>query len=120
MLSVMLKAKLHMVRVTQAELDYEGSLGIDRDFMDAVGIRPFEKILVANRENGARFETYAIEAPRGSKTICLNGATAHLGKRGDRVIIFAFCHLLEEEIASHVPRIAIFNGANEIVRRGHI
>lgn len=118
MLSVMLKAKLHMVRVTQAELDYEGSLGIDREIMDAVGLLPFEKILVANRENGARFETYAIEAPRGSKTICLNGATAHLGKKGDRLIVFAFCHLADEEIARHVPRIAVFNETNDVVRLG--
>jgi len=120
MLLTLLKAKLHMARVTQAELDYEGSLGMDRDFMDAVGILPFEKILVANRENGARFETYAIEAPRGSKTICLNGATAHLGKRGDRVIIFAFCQIDASQAGQHTPKIAIFDEHNQIVRRGHV
>lgn len=120
MLSIMLKAKLHMLRVTSAELDYEGSLAIDRDFMDAVGFREYEKILVANRENGARFETYAIEAPRGSKTVCLNGATAHLGKKGDRIIIFTFCHLTDDEMAAHVPKVAIFNAQNEIIRLGHI
>ena len=116
MVLTLLKSKLHMARVTSAELDYEGSMSIDRDFMDAVGLLPFEKILVANRENGNRFETYVIEAPRGSKTIGLNGATAHLGKKGDRVIVFGFCQVTEEEAKTHRPVVAIFGEGNQIVR----
>lgn len=117
MTSVFLKAKLHFLRVTSAELDYEGSMALDLDFMDAVGIRPYEKILVANRENGHRFETYAIPAPRGSKTAGLNGATAHLGTIGDRVIVFAFCHLTDDEARTHQPRIAIFGPDNTLLRQ---
>ena len=113
----MLKSKLHFVRVTSAEPDYEGSMSLDRDFMDAVGLLPFEKILVANRENGDRFETYVIEAPRGSKTAGLNGATAHRGKKGDRVIVFAFCQLTAEEAKSHRPKVAVFGENNSIIRQ---
>ena len=116
MLTTFLKAKLHFLRVTSAELDYEGSMALDLDFMDAVGIRPYEKILVANRENGQRFETYAIPAPRGSKTAGLNGATAHCGKVGDRVIVFTFCHLTDDEARTHAPRTAIFGPDNTLLR----
>jgi aspartate 1-decarboxylase len=90
MYSSILKAKIHHARVTAAELDYDGSLTIDEDLMDCVKILPFERVLVADLENGNRFETYAIPGPRGSGMICLNGATARLGKVGDRVIIFTF------------------------------
>lgn len=90
MLSTMLKAKLHGARVTSTALDYEGSLTIDQDLMDRVRILPYEKILVANLDNGNRFETYAIVGKRGAGEICLNGATAHLGKVGDRLTIFTF------------------------------
>lgn len=108
----MLKSKLHHARVTSCELEYNGSLTIDRDLMDFVRIRPYEKILVANLANGERFETYAIEAPRGSKTICLNGATAHKGNVGDRLIIFAFAQINEEDVTSHRPRVAVLDGNN--------
>jgi len=117
MLITMLKSKLHFIRVTSAEPDYEGSMSLDRDFMDAVGLHPFEKILVANRENGNRFETYVIEAPRGSRTAGLNGATALLGKKGDRVIVFAFCQLTEEEQKTHRPKVAVFGEGNAMVRK---
>jgi len=99
----MLKSKIHHAVVTDAELEYEGSLTIDRLLMDAAGILPYEKVLVADLENGERFETYAIPAPPGSRTICLNGATAHKGEVGDRLIIFTFCHLTPEEARSHKP-----------------
>jgi L-aspartate-alpha-decarboxylase len=89
MLSVFLKAKLHHLTVTAAELNYQGSLTLDPDFMEMVGLRQFERILVANLENGERFETYAISGLRGSKVCCLNGATAHKGAVGDRVIVFS-------------------------------
>jgi len=105
MYSIMLKSKLHGARVTGADLDYEGSLTIDRDLMDRVGILPYEKILVANLENGNRFETYAIEGERGSGAICLNGATAHLGKIGDRLTIFTFGLVPTEEAGRQRPRV---------------
>ena len=83
----LLRAKLHRIRVTEACLDYVGSLTVDADLMDAVGLYPHEKILCADVENGARFETYAIPGPRGSRVCCLNGAAAHMGKVGDRLIV---------------------------------
>ncbi len=118
MTSFFLKSKLHLLRVTSADLDYEGSLALDPEFMEAAGVRPFEKILVANRENGTRAETYAIPAPRGSRTVCMNGAMAHLGKPGDRIIVFTFCQLSDDEIATHIPRVAVFGPGNELVAFG--
>jgi len=117
MLITMLKSKLHHARVTESELEYNGSLTIDRDLMDGVRLRPYEKILVANMANGERFETYAIPAPRGSRTICLNGATAHKGAVGDRLIIFAFAQLSEDEVASHKPRVTILDAENRPIAR---
>ena len=117
MLITMLKSKLHHARVTESELEYNGSLTIDRDLMDGVKLRPYEKILVANMANGERFETYAIPAPRGSRTICLNGATAHKGAVGDRLIIFAFAQLSEEEVASHRPLVTILDAGNNPVAK---
>ncbi len=114
----LLKSKLHHARVTSCELEYNGSLTIDRDLMDQVRIRPYEKILVANLANGERFETYAIEASRGSRIICLNGATAHKGKTGDRLIIFAFGQFQEDEVAAHHPLIAVLDSNNSVVSMG--
>lgn len=116
MLSVFLKSKLHLLSVTSADLEYEGSLALDPAFMDAAGIKPYEKILVANRNNGKRFETYAIPGEPGSGVVCLNGAAAHKGKPGDRIIVFTFCMLTDDEIAANKPRIAVFNEKNEIIR----
>jgi len=113
MLRSVLKSKLHRAVVTESELEYEGSMGIDRQLMDDVRIIPYERILVANLANGERFETYAIPAERGSGTICLNGATAHKGSVGDRVIIFTFCQLTEEELASHRPLVYVLDENNE-------
>jgi len=93
---------------------------LDQDFMDAVGIRQFEKILVSNLDNGSRFETYAISGRRGSKACCLNGATAHKGKVGDRVIVFTFCMLTDAEVETHVPRIAVFGEGNVMERTSKI
>ena len=117
MLITMLKSKLHHARVTQSELEYNGSLTIDRDLMDSVRLRPFEKILIANMANGERFETYAIPGPRGSGTICLNGATAHKGAVGDRLIIFSFAQMTEEEVASHKPLITVLDSNNRPIPR---
>lgn len=97
----MLKSKLHRARVTEVALEYEGSLSIDAELMDTVGIHPYEKILAANLSNGERFETYAIPGPAGSRCIVLNGATAHKGSVGDRIIVFAFGLVPSEEVGVH-------------------
>jgi len=115
MLITMLKSKLHHARVTESELEYAGSLTIDRQLMDGVRLRPYEKILVANMANGERFETYAIPAERGSRTICLNGATAHKGSVGDRLIIFAFAQLDDAEAASHRPLVLVLDENNDVI-----
>ena len=115
MLLTMLKSKLHHARVTQSELEYAGSLTIDQELMDDVRMHPYEKILVANMANGERFETYAIPAPRGSKVICLNGATAHKGSLGDRLIIFSFGQIEEEEVASHRPLVLVLDKNNDVI-----
>ena len=104
----LLKSKLHRIRVTEANLDYEGSLTLDPDDMEAVGILPYEKILCANVENGNRFETYAIAGRRGSRVCCLNGAAAHKGKVGDRLIVMAFASFTPEEAAGWQPRVKHF------------
>ena len=103
-----LKAKLHRIRVTEACLDYEGSLTLDPDDMEAVGILPYEKILCADVENGSRFETYAIAGARGSGVCCLSGAAARLGKVGDRLIVMAFARMSEGEAADWQPKVKHF------------
>lgn len=113
----MLKSKLHHAHVTESELEYNGSLTIDRDLMDSVRLRPFEKILISNMANGERFETYAIPGARGSGTICLNGATAHKGAVGDRLIIFSFAELDEDEVATHKPLITVLDANNRPLPR---
>jgi aspartate 1-decarboxylase len=108
MMITLLKSKLHRIKVTEANLDYEGSLTLDPDDMQAVGIRQWEKILCANVENGNRFETYAIAGKRGSNVCCLNGAAAHKGKVGDRLIVMAFGLYTEEEASSFNPLVKHF------------
>ena len=108
MLITLLKAKLHRIRVTEADLDYEGSLTLDPDDMEAVGIVPYEKILVADLENGNRFETYAIAGRRGSRVCCLNGAAARLGKVGDRLIVMCFAQVSPDEDAGWQPKVRHF------------
>ena len=112
----LLKSKIHRATVTGASLDYEGSLTISADLAELVGLISYEKILVSNLNNGQRFETYAIfgEAHRG--IIELNGATAHLGKLGDRLTIMSFGRYTPEEAALHAPRIAVLNEKNEVLR----
>ena len=104
----LLKSKLHRIRVTEARLDYEGSLTLDPDDMEAVGIVPYERILVADVENGNRFETYAIEGARGSHVCCLNGAAAHQGAVGDRLIVMAFAQMSPEEARGFSPKVLRF------------
>ena len=103
-----LKAKLHRICVTEANLDYEGSLTLDPDDMEAVGIVPYEKILCADVENGNRFETYAITGKRGSHVCCINGAAAHQGKVGDRLIVMAFAQMSAEEADGWQPKVLHF------------
>ncbi len=115
----MLKAKLHQACVTHAEVDYEGSLGIDIELMEAVGIHPYEKVLVSNINNGNRLETYAIAEPFGSRRIVLNGAAARKGVVGDRIIIMSFCWVDEANVREgrHRPRVIRLDEHNEPVKR---
>ena len=110
----LLRAKLHRIRVTEANLDYEGSLTVDADLMDAVGMLPYEKILVADVENGNRFETYLISGLRGSRVCCLNGAAAHMGKVGDRLIVMAFAHMTPDEAAGFTPKVGHLDKSNRL------
>jgi aspartate 1-decarboxylase len=111
----LLKSKIHRAEVTDTSLNYEGSLAIDTELMDLVGLRQYERILVSNMANGERFETYAIPAPAGSKTISLNGATALLGKRGDLVTIMSFALVEERDAPTHQPRVAVLGDGNHKV-----
>lgn len=112
----LLKSKIHRAAVTGASVDYEGSLTIASDLAQRVGLRPYEKILVGNMGNGVRFETYVIYGERGSGAIELNGATAHLGKIGDRLTIMSFAWLDENEAARHRPSIIVLDEKNAVVR----
>jgi len=113
-----LKSKIHQARITGADLNYEGSLAIDLDLMDAAGIIPYEKILVVNATNGERLETYAITAARGSGTFLLNGAAARKGMVGDIVTIMAFASMTTKEAAGFTPKKLILDARNRIVTRG--
>lgn len=110
----MLNAKIHRATVTQADLNYEGSLTIDQDLMDAVGISQYEMIKVYNINNGERFDTYAISGPAGSGIIGLNGAAARKGMKGDLIIIAAFGMYSEEELNDYRPRIVLLDKDNRI------
>ncbi len=117
MLYHLLRTKLLRAEVTGARLDYEGSLAIDIELMNLVGMLPYEKILVGNLANGERFETYAIPAPAGTREICLNGATAHLGKPGDLLVIMTFAELTLEEAKHWKPKTATLAERNRRVVR---
>ena len=112
MLSQILKSKLHHLRVTSCAPEYLGSLLIDEDLMNLAGIANWEKLLVANLENGERFETYAIAGARGSGVACLNGAAACKGKVGDRLIVMTFALMTEEERRTHVPSVVVLDADN--------
>ena len=112
----LLKSKIHRATVTGASLHYEGSLTISRDLAECVGLLPYERILVGNMGNGERFETYVIYGEAGTGQIQLNGATAHLGKIGDRVTIMNFGTFAAAEAVGHKPRVIILNEKNEVVR----
>ncbi|MEL6662510.1 MAG: aspartate 1-decarboxylase [Pseudomonadota bacterium] len=110
----MLKAKLHSARVTQCDLHYEGSVSIDQDLLEAAGILPHERVDIWNVTNGSRISTYALEAPRGSKTIGVNGAAARHFAVGDTVIIAAFAQVEEERARQHAPTVVLLDEDNSI------
>jgi aspartate 1-decarboxylase len=111
----MLKSKIHRARVTQCNVDYEGSITIDKDLMEAADLLQFEKVEVLNINNSARFHTYAIEGEKGSGEICLNGAAARLVAKGDIVIILSYHLVAEDEVATSSPRLVYVNSENRIV-----
>jgi aspartate 1-decarboxylase len=111
----MLKSKIHRARVTQCNIDYEGSITIDKDLMEAADLLQFEKVEVLNINNSARFHTYAIEGERGSGEICLNGAAARLVAKGDVVIILSYQSLAGDEAATFSPRLVYVDSQNRIV-----
>ncbi|MDD5127877.1 MAG: aspartate 1-decarboxylase [Dehalococcoidales bacterium] len=111
----MLKSKIHRARVTGANIDYEGSITIDKKLLEAADILPFEHVQVVNINNGARFETYAIEGKEGSGEICLNGAAARLAAIGDTIIIISYAMVSDEEARDLKPRIVHVNARNRIV-----
>lgn len=112
----LLKSKIHRAAVTGASLEYEGSLTIAADLAEKVGLRRYERILVGNMANGERFETYVILGEPGSGAIELNGATAHLGKPGDRLTIMSFGQYEAEEARRHEPAVIVLDAHNRIVR----
>ncbi|OGI46626.1 MAG: aspartate 1-decarboxylase [Candidatus Muproteobacteria bacterium RBG_16_65_34] len=111
---IMLKSKLHRVRVTHSEPDYEGSVAIDGRLLEAADIREYERIEVYNRRNGERFATYAIRAQDGSGIVSVNGAAAHKADPGDIVIICAYAEFEERELAAFKPRLVYVDGNNRI------
>ena len=113
---IMFKSKIHRARVTDANIDYEGSITIDKKLMEEADILPYEQVHVLNINNGARFTTYAIEGTEGSGEICPNGAAARLAVTGDTVIILSYCHVSDEEARNFTPKVVHVNANNEIVR----
>jgi len=115
----MLKSKIHRARVTGANIDYEGSLTIDGTLMAEADILPYEQVQVLNLNNGVRLTTYAIEGDPGSGEICLNGAAARLGAKGDLLIILSYCHVEEDEARSFAPKLVQVDAQNAIIETKH-
>ena len=113
---IMLKSKIHRARVTECNIDYEGSITIDKKLMEKVDILPNEQVEILNINTGARFTTYAIEGEEGSGEICLNGAAARLAVIGDIVIILSYCHVSEEETRHFTPKVVQVDANNMIVK----
>lgn len=114
MYRTMMKGKIHRARITEANLNYVGSITIDADILDQVDIIPNEKVQVVNNNNGARLETYVIPGERGSGVICLNGAAARLVQKDDIIIIISYALVSNEELKNYRPKVAIMNENNEI------
>ncbi len=119
MMLTMLKGKIHRAAVTQAELNYVGSITIDTELMDAAGILEYEMVQIVDVENGSRFETYTIAGERGSGIICLNGAAARMVQTGDHIIIMAYAQLDEKEAKEHQPNVVLVDGNNKITKVAH-
>ena len=116
MIIEVLKSKLHRAKVTQAELNYVGSITIDEDLMDAANIIANEKVQIVNNNNGARFETYVIRGERGTGTICLNGATARLAQVGDIVIIMSYAYMEMDEARNYKPILVFPDSDNKLIK----
>ena len=113
---ILCKSKIHRATVTEANLNYEGSLTLDPLIMEAAGLVPFEQVHVLNLNNGSRFETYLIEGGKGSGTVCVNGAAARLVQVGDLVIVLAYALVPEEELTNFTARIVFVDEHNRVVR----
>ncbi|WP_397546132.1 aspartate 1-decarboxylase [Rhodothermus marinus] len=109
----MFRAKLHGLRVTEADLYYEGSITIDQELLELAGILPYEKVQVVNVNNGARLETYTLPGERGSRVVCLNGPAARMAARGDQVLVIAYAQMTPEEARKHRARVVLFDERNE-------
>lgn len=116
MIRSFLMAKLHSAKVTETNLFYEGSISIDTELLELVGILPYERVWISNMSNGERFDTYVIPAKKGSKTIGLNGPAAKKASVGDRIVIFSYGYLTEEEVPLHKPKILILDETNNPVK----
>ncbi|HMK61678.1 MAG TPA: aspartate 1-decarboxylase [Dissulfurispiraceae bacterium] len=111
-----LRSKIHLATVTESNLAYEGSITIDRDLMDMVAILPYEQVMISNMNNGERFETYVIPGKRGSRQFCLNGPTARKGAVGDRIIIFSYCWIdNDEQMKTFKPTIIRLDEKNNLL-----
>ena len=115
MIVEVLKSKLHRVTVTEANLNYIGSITIDEDLMDAVNLIEGEKVQIVNNNNGARLETYIIKGERGSGSICLNGAAARKAHIGDKIIIIAYAHMTKDEMEAFKPTVVLVDESNTLV-----
>ena len=109
----MFKAKLHRLRVTEADLYYEGSITIDEELLEEAGILPYEKVQVVNVNNGARLETYTIPGEPGQRTVCLNGPAARLAAKGDQVIVISYADMTPEEAREHEPNVVLVDENND-------
>ncbi|MEN0055083.1 MAG: aspartate 1-decarboxylase [Mucilaginibacter sp.] len=116
MIIEVLKSKIHRVKVTQAELNYVGSITIDEDLIEAANIIPNEKVQIVNNNNGARFETYVIKGERGSGTVCLNGAAARLAQVGDTVIIMSYAYMEPAEARTYEPLLIFPDPDNKLIK----
>jgi len=120
MLITMMKSKIHRATVTEANLDYVGSITIDLDLIEEANLFVNEKVQIANVTNGNRLETYVIEGARGTGQICINGAAAHLVSPGDIIIIISYALMTNEEAAAHVPEVVFVNSKNQMVQHGDL
>ncbi|WNS82109.1 aspartate 1-decarboxylase [Domibacillus sp. DTU_2020_1001157_1_SI_ALB_TIR_016] len=119
MYRTMMNGKIHRATVTEANLNYVGSITIDEDLLDAAGMLPNEKVQIVNNNNGARLETYIIPGKRGSGVVCLNGAAARLVQPGDTVIIISYVLVAEEKVKEHKPKVLIMDADNRIADMLH-